>query len=321
MSIKARRGATLGLWVSLTLVSTPGLSEQLPFRSYTTIDGLAHDRIKRIVVDHDGFVWFCTLEGLSRFDGRRFTTFGPSEGLPQPSVNDVLETPAGFYAATNGGGVGLLDTLRAAPRFRAFPTGEDAASRVNVLALDGEGAVVAGTDGGLFRLEGETFRPVPMGIPGWADASVAVWAFLTTPSGLLVGTQRGLVLVSRDGAPRGVPLGELTGKLVTALAARDDGTILVGTSRGIVVIDATSLAVRSLLTTAEGLPGDSITAFHVGSGRVLVGTESGLGVIGKGGTRAYGQGEGVAELRISAVTEDRDGGIWMGTPVSGAVRL
>ena len=41
-----------------------------PFKIYTTEEGLAHDNINRIVRDSRGFLWFCTAEGLSRFDGR-----------------------------------------------------------------------------------------------------------------------------------------------------------------------------------------------------------------------------------------------------------
>ena len=58
------------------------IAEVLPIRSYNTADGLAGDSINRIVADSRGFVWFCTPEGLSRFDGYRFVNFGLAEGLP-----------------------------------------------------------------------------------------------------------------------------------------------------------------------------------------------------------------------------------------------
>jgi hypothetical protein len=46
--------------------------EILPLKKYTTSDGLAQDRVGRIVRDSRGFLWFCTGEGLSRFDGYQF---------------------------------------------------------------------------------------------------------------------------------------------------------------------------------------------------------------------------------------------------------
>ncbi|MGA2591005.1 MAG: hypothetical protein ABSH32_13885 [Bryobacteraceae bacterium] len=50
-------------------------------RIYTTADGLAGNTIDRIVTDSHGFLWFCTREGLSRFDGYQFYNFGVAQGL------------------------------------------------------------------------------------------------------------------------------------------------------------------------------------------------------------------------------------------------
>src|SRR6266849_6512905 len=80
-------------------------AERLPLKAYTTADGLAHNVINKIVRDSRGFLWFCTEEGLSRFDGYTFTTYGTTEGLPHPSVNDLLETRAGDYWVATGGGL------------------------------------------------------------------------------------------------------------------------------------------------------------------------------------------------------------------------
>src|SRR5213594_2522071 len=79
-------------------------AERLPLKAYTIADGLAHNEINRIVRDSRGFLWFCTREGLSRFDGYTFTNFGPQQGLPHANVTDLLETHGGeYWVATNGG--------------------------------------------------------------------------------------------------------------------------------------------------------------------------------------------------------------------------
>ena len=75
-------------------------------RIYTTADGLPRDLVNRIVRDSHGFLWFCTGDGLSRFNGYEFTTYGVEHGLPHPFINDLIETRRGVYwVATNGGGV------------------------------------------------------------------------------------------------------------------------------------------------------------------------------------------------------------------------
>src|SRR5262244_1940724 len=93
---------TLAVWlVGLTSFIT---AQQLPLKSYTTAEGLAHNGVNRIVKDSRGFLWFCTDEGLSRFDGYSFTNYGVDQGLPHGTVTDFLETRAGeFWLATYGG--------------------------------------------------------------------------------------------------------------------------------------------------------------------------------------------------------------------------
>src|SRR5437867_9458294 len=80
-------------------------AERLPLKTYTTADGLPHNVINKIVRDSPGFLWFCTEEGLSRFDGYSFTNFGMEQGLPHGSVNDLLETRGGDYWVATGGGL------------------------------------------------------------------------------------------------------------------------------------------------------------------------------------------------------------------------
>ncbi len=83
----------------LLLVLLPSLAhaERLPLRTYTTADGLAHNEINKIVRDSRGFLWFCTADGLSRFDGYAFTNFGTDQGLPNRNVTNLLETREGEY--------------------------------------------------------------------------------------------------------------------------------------------------------------------------------------------------------------------------------
>jgi len=105
------REILIGLRILVTLVMLHCVSpliraEQLPIRTYTTADGLGSSFIIRIVRDSKGFLWFCTRDGLSRFDGYRFVTYTMEHGLPNPTINDLLETRDGsHWIATNGGGV------------------------------------------------------------------------------------------------------------------------------------------------------------------------------------------------------------------------
>src|SRR5436853_3416257 len=88
----------------LILLPSLARAERLPLKPYTVADGLPNNVINKIVRDSRGFLWFCTSEGLSRFDGYSFTNYGTDQGLPHTAVNDILETRAGdYWLATNGG--------------------------------------------------------------------------------------------------------------------------------------------------------------------------------------------------------------------------
>lgn len=81
-----------------------GRGESLPFKNYTTADGLGHDFVGQIARDSHGFLWFCTGEGLSRFDGYEFKNHTQADGLPHRNINDLLELDDGTYlvAASDG---------------------------------------------------------------------------------------------------------------------------------------------------------------------------------------------------------------------------
>ena len=94
-----------GFALVLTLTGSAS-AERLPIKTYTTADGLAHLRVTCIVVDSRGFLWLCGPQGLSRFDGQGFATYGVPEGLANTRINNFLQTSLGaYFVATNGGGV------------------------------------------------------------------------------------------------------------------------------------------------------------------------------------------------------------------------
>jgi hypothetical protein len=98
-------------WLLVPFVVSSATAERLPIRNYTTDDGLAHANVRRIVRDPHGFLWFCTIDGLSRFDGAEFVTYRTGDGLPDPWVTDLLTTRDGTYWIPTNGGIARFDPL------------------------------------------------------------------------------------------------------------------------------------------------------------------------------------------------------------------
>ena len=91
------------------LLAGAARAEQLPIRTYTVADGLAHGTVMSIYQDRKGFLWFGTYEGLSRFDGYGFVNYDRRDGLPHVVINHITEDRRGrLWVATNGGGVARL---------------------------------------------------------------------------------------------------------------------------------------------------------------------------------------------------------------------
>ena len=63
-------------------------SQDFSYIRYDTRDGLAGSVVYDAVQDKEGFMWFATENGLSRFDGKNFKTFTTKDGL---SDNEILK--------------------------------------------------------------------------------------------------------------------------------------------------------------------------------------------------------------------------------------
>ncbi len=106
--------------VALCLAAAGARSASLPIRIYSTEQGLAHDHVSKIYRDSHGFLWICTDEGLSRFDGHHFVTYTVASGLPHIHVNDLVETRSGEYWIATDGGVARFHSDGRPKRFETF---------------------------------------------------------------------------------------------------------------------------------------------------------------------------------------------------------
>lgn len=203
----------------LLLVSPNTKAEILPVKSYNTENGLVHDRIRKIVKDSRGFLWICTAEGLSRFDGYDFVNYNRRLGLAANGVNDLLETRDGEYWVATEAGICKLNSFiyqrgnsstepvqaRSAPAQLFTTYNLDAAplsNRTICLLEDHTGKIWAGTQAGLFvydKNQDENFRLVPCNI-NVADNTISVYAIDEDANGnIWIVAAAGLIRILPDG--------------------------------------------------------------------------------------------------------------------------
>jgi ligand-binding sensor domain-containing protein/signal transduction histidine kinase len=326
------------------------LAERLPIRTYTTADGLPRDHIDRIVQDSKGFLWFCTTEGLSRFDGYKFTNYGTEQGLAGRRVNDFLETRGGTYWAATDKGLcrfiaePLPQTNRhgareASQRFIVYYPSEDAHARViDVICEDHAGTIWCGTDAGLFRLDqinGQwVFSFVDIVFHAGASNQLFPSAILEDRQGALwIAAESGLYRRRPDGAVEQYSVEEgLPAKGIGPLLEDHAGRIWVGTPYGLYQLASDPQPHRSvvarLYTIKDGLLDKRITSLCESSdGKLWVGTVSGVSEFREAKTgdgrnfQNYTPANGLGNAQVTALAEDHDRNLWIGTDVGGAMRL
>jgi ligand-binding sensor domain-containing protein len=267
--------------VTVLLCSIVASAERLPIKIYTTGDGLAHNEVTRIVRDSRGFLWFCTFEGLSRFDGYSFTTYGVDDGLPSPVVRDLLETREGEYWVATAAGLcrfnprGVAQSpVEASPgktsaanlMFTVYSPGADAASRtVTKLMEDSSGIIWCGTASGLYQIKRQdeevTFKLAHIGLGTEPEDHIGITSILEDRRGTLwIGSGGGIYRLFADRSVERYrkPNGLLDDN-VTSLLEDREGRIWVGTPNGglcrlVPAPGMASTVVDRSYTEKDGLP-------------------------------------------------------------------
>ncbi|MGI8746504.1 MAG: two-component regulator propeller domain-containing protein [Bryobacteraceae bacterium] len=140
LALAFRTGTRILNVILLLLLACAGASaERLATRTYITGDGLPGNPIRCIRRDSRGFLWFCTSEGLARFDGYQFSSYTTDTGLPNRIISDLLETRDHTYLLATSDGVVLFDPLarNGKPKFvvyRLGPPGPAWARQIRICA-------------------------------------------------------------------------------------------------------------------------------------------------------------------------------------------
>ena len=344
MGISLLRIASLVL-ICIVAGLSAALAEQLSVKKYTIADGLARDFVNRIYQDSHGYVWFCTTEGISRFDGYTFTNYGIADGLPHRIVSDVLETRNGEYLFATQGGVVQLDQTRSeisSPHFKTVSLGrnDQNATAATQLVEAADGVVWVGTAAGLFRLSkadnswNSEFVRVPFSgaKPGELNA---VNTLMIDREGLLWAGSAylGVFRQRKDGGfDRFTEENGITQNGISDIYQDRSGRVWVGTGNGLTLLisdpkPGTNVA-AAVYREKDGLLTNFVeTIFESTDGRIWIGTRGGLNLMTEPKSNngkaflGYTPENGLQHVRIITITEDTDNNLWLGAESGGAVKM
>ncbi len=249
---------------------------QYVHEKWTTANGLPQNGADDMIQSRDGYIWFGTEEGLTRFDGVQFTVFNKvnTPALPNSWIVRLLEdSEGGIWLRPQGASPGIVRFANGT--FKAYRKADGLPSdRVITWASAPDGTVWFGTDRGYAEWKGGSFKLYTRanGLPSDTVTSLG----RDSKGNLWIGTAKGLAKSSNG------TMETMTGKpgLPDSLFQRINGvTNIFEDRRGTVW-----MAVRG-----------KVVAFADGS------------------FRHFGKEDGIPDSLVYAIAEDREGAIWFGT--------
>jgi signal transduction histidine kinase/ligand-binding sensor domain-containing protein len=342
--------------ILLTLLRVTVSAEQLPIRFYSTADGLGSSAVNKLLFDSRGFLWLATRDGLSRFDGFRFTNYKFETETTADNVIQIIERRNGDYLAVKQTGevyrfnnstiVTESDTdsslvLNAEKVYQKIP---------GKLLEDHDGNLWSGGEGGLSRIlerDGKFVIEPPFPISPAGKEIKSLYYFIEDEAGTFwLTTDNDLVRITKDGRI----LEDYTTSQANAMRVDlsylfpdRHGRLWVILSDGIFVLKPktinNSLFIESgslvpnitnklpdnpgeivKFTIADGLKGRVIPALQeTADGQIWLASDSGLLVFEDGKFRLFNSENGIGEY-LSSIVEDNNGNLWVSS-FSGIYKL
>ena len=269
-------------------------SHPMRFDHLTLDDGLSQSNVLSVLQDSDGFMWFATENGLNRYNGYEFEYFRRERGNPNALASDFIfdikeDRHGNLWVATNGGGLSKLDRKTGATKNYRHDAGDPNSISGNLLQrlhIDEHGIIwIATRDAGLNRFDPEKESFTRIDIGKMADGSFGT---------------------------------------IFALHEAGEDALWVGGDHGLARLDTAKESFETYATDSKGGPSPadfSIRAIEVdASGAVWLGSYGGgLSRLNAdtGRVEHFRHQADVSSTisgdRVSAIFEDRDGRLWVGT--------
>jgi signal transduction histidine kinase/sugar lactone lactonase YvrE/BarA-like signal transduction histidine kinase len=306
------------------------MPETPQFRRFGFEQGLPRS-VMYLAVDQQGYLWIATLDGLARYDGVEFKLWrqalGDSSALPDNLLQTVHVDAQNRVWVASATALSVLDKDRRGFDTLRFPA--DVAScgkEINSLASMADGTLWFGTyNGDLCRRDPQGRISRYTADPEQPDSlpDAAITALLVDRQGrLLIGTDDGLVRWENGRFARIAPA-VLGGRRVGALSIEPDGTVWVGSEKGLHRLTSGDRLIPAPWVLPRNATHGVVARDHRG-GR-WIGTMNGLYRDNAGAFRLIERDAGVGLWRqqsgVVCMVQDLEGGTWLATYSQGLVYL
>ncbi len=237
-----------------------------------------------------------------------------NDGLPQDSVNAIVQTPDGYLWVATQEGFARFDGVK----FTVFDasTTDGLGSFIHTLFVDRAGTLWIGSIGFTSYSKGKfQFYTSADGLPDVSvkysseDADGVLWLGAANRDRTSGGkgltrfeNGRGTILTTKNG---------LSSDQIYQTATDKNGVLWIGTGNGLNVYQDGRF---KIYTTADGLTSDfTPIVYKDRAGDIWVGTNKGLNLYRNGVFTRFTTGDGLSDNGIRSIYEDKDGALWVGT--------
>ena len=325
--------------------------------SWNVEDGLPQNYIKTMIQTKDGYLWFGTEEGLSRFDGLSFKNFNKRthKAFNSNNIKTLFEDSKRNLWIGTGNGLVIFSNGEF-KRLSIFD--KQSSTEVRAIAEDNNGIIWIGTiEGHIYKKEKEQFKKIHNFSSNFKNR-IHVF-YVDNKNDFWISTDKGLYKKSENEQIKPFVLKDnLIDIIVLSILEDEKNTLYFGTY-GAGLIQSTNNKV-TVFTEKDGLSNNKITSlirdkdgnlwigtyggglnryhnksfsnitssdgllnnmvlkvFEDFEGNIWVGTYKGLNRLKDGSLYTLTTHDGLAENDVNAVISDKNGNLWVGTWNSG----
>jgi len=303
-------------------------------------NGVALDLTYAMMQDHEGYLWFGTMYGLVRYDGREYKTFNynpkNSESISFDDIVSLYEDSKGnLWIGTWGGGLNMLNPQRTKfTRFVYDPSNPDGISDniVWTITEDNKGNIWLGTKtGGINKYDPtqNKFTSHKLAKSDSVHRATQIWYLITDMDGnVWASSPLGLSkysVSSNEFITYNIPDDKRKSKriFINTINEESQNKLLLGTSNGLYHFDKKS----NDFNLEESLPQEHIKSIAKDHNKMIwLGTTNGLVKFNSLNStyKTYNRTENPNSLSgnfIKTVFEDKSGVLWINSYQSGISKL
>jgi ligand-binding sensor domain-containing protein/signal transduction histidine kinase len=303
-------------WVFISCLMAPSflLAQKFHFQNYNVQQGLIQSQVSAITQDHYDNLWFCTLGGISRFDGKVFTNYSETEGLISNYANTIMaDHDSNIWIGTSYG-VSKFNGLS----FKNIQFSDSIeGNMVRTILEDGLQRIWIMAGGKLFQIvNGET--PTRFPVTGLNERLTAIqidkqgvlWAIVLN---------KGIFRLDSEGWKMVIPLTEFDDKGVfqkMIFDPSDSGRIFLLSYNEVFSVDMGVLSSKIKAVHSEKFT----NIFLDKSDNLWITSTRGLFQYSDSGLIPFNNANGYAGNNTTVIYQDRENNLWFGTNGTGVFR-